>query len=71
MKTGLTKWLAMGSLSILGLGVAGCAPLIVGSVAGSLDLAAYEYTKARPQTPTTPQSQPGAQEPKLTLNDIE
>jgi hypothetical protein len=47
--------------------VAGCAALIVSSVVGSVDLAAYEYVNAGAPTPPV---QPGAQ-PKLSLNDIE
>lgn len=65
------KWLAIASLLMLALGVAGCAPLIVGSIAGSLDLAAYEYAQAQPQKRETSQGQSTAQQPKPSINDIE
>jgi hypothetical protein len=67
LKDMAAKWLGIGGLVLLGFGVAGCAALIVGSVVGSLDLAGYEYVKARAPAP---QTQPSAQ-PKLSLNDIE
>jgi len=66
----MRKWFAVVGLLLLGLGVEGCAALIVGSVVGSLDLAAYEYENAAAPTTTAEQSQPIAH-PKLTLNDIE
>jgi hypothetical protein len=65
------KWLGIGALVLLGLGVEGCAALIVGSVVGSFDLAAYEYANAGVPTGTSPQPQPSAPQPPLSLSDIE
>jgi hypothetical protein len=62
----MRKWVAVGGLVMLAFGIAGCAALIVGSVVGSLDLAAYEYANAG----AAPAPQPSAQ-PTLSLSDIE
>ena len=65
------KWLGiLGGLVLLGFGVAGCAALFVGSVVGSLDLAAYEYANAGAASEKRTQPQPSAQ-PTLSLSDIE
>jgi hypothetical protein len=67
------KWLGIvGGLVLLGFRGAGCAALIVGSVVGSLDLAAYEYANAGAGAASEKrrQPQPSAQ-PTLSLSDIE
>jgi hypothetical protein len=64
----MRKWVAVGGLVMLAFGIAGCAALIVGSVVGYLDLAAYEY--ANSGAAPAPQPQPSAQ-PTLSLSDIE
>ncbi|MGA8057702.1 MAG: hypothetical protein WB999_05630 [Candidatus Binataceae bacterium] len=66
----MRKWLAVGGLAILALGIAGCPALMVISTVGSLGYAGYEYetTGTVPGMPS--QSQPNAK-PTPSLNDIE
>jgi hypothetical protein len=66
----MRKWLPVGGLAMLALGITGCPALIVGSIVGSLGYAGYEYAKTETAPGTPPQSQPTAR-PTPSLNDIE
>jgi hypothetical protein len=66
----MRRWLAVGGLAMLALGIAGCLALMVGSIVGSLGYAGYEYEKTGTVPGMPPQSQPNAK-PTASLNDIE